>query len=52
MKSSNMFSDITEEQFNQQEAAKNQYRRELQQQMQSAKTKILSEKKKRLEEDL
>ncbi len=45
MKPSNMFSDMTEEKFNQLEAAKNEYRRELQEQMQSAKMKIASERK-------
>ena len=52
MKPSNMFSDMTEEKFNQLEAAKNEYRRELQEQMQSAKMKIASEKKRKFQEEL
>lgn len=52
MKPSNMFSDITEEKFNQLEAAKNLYKLELQEQMRSAKMKIEFEKKRRMQEDI
>ena len=49
MKPSNMFTDITEEKFNQMEAAKNFYRLELQEQMKSAKMKSEYEKQIRIQ---
>ena len=48
MKPSNMFADITEEKFNQLEAAKNLYKMELQQQIESTKAKALEEKKRKI----
>ncbi len=52
MKPSNMFADITEEKFNQLEAAKNLYKMELQQQIELTKAKVMSEKKRKILEDI